>query len=158
MATKPPAPPVESPVPAAPDPWAKYHQHCEALRLMAQDYPQLAPVLDRLLPRLFPCKHGLGWRNLNWFGKVFAFTANQSLVVEPLWKGWRRGLPDISHEDLKAYARIKALRLRDVFKGHPAWGTLIVRGSARGTLRLAEPGYVPPGLSPTEAVEEESDE
>ncbi len=32
-----------------------------------------------------------------------------------------------------------AMRLRDEFKDHPAWGTMIVEGDMRGTRRLAEP-------------------
>lgn len=77
------------------------------------------------------------YRCLNWHGTVFSFTEPQSCVVKMLVEATAKGVPDIGDKALLRASGSESTQLRDVFKDHPAWGTLIVEGGTRGTHRLA---------------------
>lgn len=85
------------------------------------------------------CSHSPDFRSANWFGQDYSFSGPQAAAVRLLWQAWEDGAPDVGQETLLEAAGTNGSRLRDVFKDHPAWGSLIVTVS-RGTYRLAEPG------------------
>jgi hypothetical protein len=92
-----------------------------------------------------PIEFSRDFRSCRWGTKQFTFTAQQAACVRVLWESRQRGTFDVSQitvlgEAESAMADSPKPRLRDLFRSHPAWGTMIVKGSTRGTYRLAEPG------------------
>ena len=79
-------------------------------------------------------------------GFCMPLLSNKEHVSEILWQHWEQGTPDVSQDAiLEAVKSSRRDRLDHVFrvkrsKFHPAWGTMIVRGSTKGTFRLQEPG------------------
>jgi hypothetical protein len=96
-------------------------------------------------PSLQPAAHcGMGdaafsddYASAHWFGRGFSFTPIQRPVVKALVRNWLNGTPDVSVEYLLAQADSQARRLRDLFRGHDAFGSMIVRGDRRDTFRIA---------------------
>lgn len=107
-----------------------------------------APAAKALLPRLRrymldrtpPAAHSTDFRSVNWFGQSFSFTANQAPVVQLLYENWQAGTPDVGDETLLAAVDPEAppARIATLFRGHPAWGNMIVAGGSKGTRRLAD--------------------
>lgn len=100
--------------------------------------------------------HSPDFRSVRWFGELYSFTFNESVVVQVLWTAWEQGTPDVSHctlreaiEELEKSSLPQSrerigdrAKLKNVFRskgGKKAWGTLVVAGETRGTYRLAEP-------------------
>ena len=77
-------------------------------------------------------------------GTLYTFTGMQREVVAALFRAHEDGHEWVSQETLLELAESESLRLRDLFKGHPAWGVMIesaVRsGGPPGSYRLAMPG------------------
>jgi len=69
-------------------------------------------------------------------GKSYTFTSRQAQAVEILHK---EGNPELGQEYILEKLGDTSKRLRDTFKGHPAWGELIIAGSRKGTFRLNIP-------------------
>lgn len=107
-------------------------------RLASVHRPELLDVATETLRRFQPCSPGPGFACVRWFGQLFSFTPNQSRIVEILWSAQSGGTPEVRQERLLDNAGIESGRLVDVFKDHPAWNTMIVAGSTRGTYRIAE--------------------
>jgi hypothetical protein len=82
--------------------------------------------------------HSPDFRSVNWFGADYSFTPNQAAVVKVLWECYQAGTPDVGDSCLLEAVESNSERLDLVFRGHPAWGTMIVSGRTRGTRRLAE--------------------
>ncbi len=61
--------------------------------------------------------------------------------VRVLWEAWENGTPDVGQDAILEAAGSDGARLRDLFKNHPGWGTLIVATGAANarTYRLNEP-------------------
>lgn len=74
-------------------------------------------------------------------GVEYTFTATQRRIVADLWHDYQeRGL-GLSQDHLLTEANPDGGKsLKDLFKSHPAWGTLIVKGSARDVFRLNPEG------------------
>ena len=75
-----------------------------------------------------PCRHSEDFRDVVWFGQRQEplFTPAQAAVVRQLWRAWENGTPGVSQETLIEGAALECGRLRDVFRGHPCWGTMII--------------------------------
>jgi hypothetical protein len=117
----------------------------ELLALLAAERPELLDLpLAAIRKRLAPCRHGPGFASVLWHGTAYYFSPTQAAVVKQLWAAWRNGTPAVRQETLLLRASSDCQRLVDVFRDHPAWGSLIVPGPAKGTLRLAEPGAADP--------------
>lgn len=116
----------------------------ELLVCLATEQPELVADAANLLRRIQPCRHGPDFACVVWFGTTYQFTATQSHVIKPLWEAWQNGTPDVRHETLLLAAGSEASNLRDVFRDHPAWNTMIV-SKAKGTYRLT--GQIP-GCAP----------
>ncbi len=80
---------------------------------------------------------------MHWHGADYDFTAKQAMAVSEWWAAWENKTPFIRDEtvimEIGLNAKDKSRALFDLFKGHPAWGTMIVQGRPRGTHGLAEP-------------------
>lgn len=86
-----------------------------------------------------PARHSDDFRSVHWFGTDYSFTGQQAAAVEILWKEWEHGTPEIGGHTLAVKIDSDSKRPRDIFKGNPALGTMIVQGKTKGSYRLAEP-------------------
>lgn len=118
----------------------------ELLTGVTQRRPDLVPLAAKMASMLRPARHSPDFTSAVWFGASHAFTASQSAVVRLLWTAWSNGTPDIRHEYLLESVGSAQRRLIKLFGNHSAWGTMIQPGLIRGTCRLAEPDYRPPGF------------
>lgn len=94
------------------------------------------PVVTELNPRE-PTENeepraGDDYATVTWRGTVYTFTPKQRSVVAALWMAWKRGVPFVAQQTLLEVAESDNGRLRDLFKKHPAWGTVIVAGISYG--------------------------
>jgi hypothetical protein len=108
------------------------------LAYLASENPYLArelSVIDR----------STDFRSVRWYGDSYSLTPFEAIVVELLWKAMERGTPDVSQhtllEALRTVTGSKAQRLMDLFRRSDAWGTLIVKGTTKGTYRLNVPNH-----------------
>lgn len=96
-----------------------------------------------LTPNSETATHSEDFASVNWFGKIYSFTRPQAEIVGALWRAWKDGNPFLAQQTLLNIADSDGMRLRDCFKGHPAWGSLIRHGptcgGVMGTYRLVEP-------------------
>lgn len=86
--------------------------------------------------------HSIDFRSVNWYGTPYTFSANQAACVKIWWEHWRQQTPDVSDAAVLEAAEVNS-RLRALFQGHDAWGTMIVEGATKGTHRLAGPPRKP---------------
>jgi hypothetical protein len=84
-------------------------------------------------------KHSVDFRSVFWFGDEYSFTGNQAAAVKILWENWKNGTPDVSGEYIATEISSDSKRARDIFKEHPALGSMICQGQTKGTYRLTEP-------------------
>jgi hypothetical protein len=99
------------------------------------------PVAARPEPVAAPAgevRHSADYRTVHWRGEDYTFTAKQAAVVQALWEAWDEELPEVPMVTLLQRSGSSSERLRDVFRDHPAWGSMIVRGTQRDTCRLSE--------------------
>jgi hypothetical protein len=87
-----------------------------------------------------PARHSKDYRSVHWFGVDYYFTATQAACVKVLWEAWANETPDLGQATILEHPEVEAdsKRLVDLFKEHPAWGEMIVKGHTGGTYRLAE--------------------
>lgn len=83
--------------------------------------------------------HTPDYRSVRWRGQSFEFTESRARVVQVLHEAYKHGGHTLSHSMIKAQTGIATARLSELFKRHPAWGSLITQGKTRGTLRLDLP-------------------
>lgn len=83
--------------------------------------------------------HSTDFRSLKWRGRTYPFTAKQAPIVKLLYENWSQGTPDVGDETLLAAVDSEAPppRLNSLFRGNPAWNTVIVAGATKGTHRLS---------------------
>lgn len=77
------------------------------------------------------------YRSARWGNLSFRFSIKQSAVMEILHRNWLRRTPELSKQALLEAANSDGKDVRDLFRGHDAWNTLIVLGTSPGTRRLA---------------------
>ena len=82
--------------------------------------------------------HSIDFRSVLWFGEKYTFTANQAACVKVLWENWEQGTPQIGEQTILVAAGSVQDRLIGLFKhgNHPAWGSMIRKGSNKGTFFL----------------------
>lgn len=78
---------------------------------------------------------------VSWYGTLYTFTARQRSVVACLFQARREGYHVLTQAFLLQRADSDGRTLRDLFKGNPAWGKMIVQarryGGPVGCYRLA---------------------
>jgi hypothetical protein len=92
-------------------------------------------------PTLLSARHSLDFRSVHWFGANFTFSPTQAACMKVLWQAWENGTPELGQATILEHPEVEAesKRLVDVFKGHPAWGTILTKGTTNGTFRLIKP-------------------
>jgi hypothetical protein len=70
--------------------------------------------------------HDRDFKWVDWFGVIFEFVGAQCGVVAHLWKASEDGIGGVSQLVLLDGADCEKSRLRDLFRAHPAWETMIV--------------------------------
>ena len=95
-------------------------------------------IIRHPLPRvaLAARHHSVDFRSVVWDGIPYALTGTQAAIVAILWAEWQAGTPEVSQAALLEGVGSLTARVRELFRGSPAWGTLIVSGSRKGTLKL----------------------
>lgn len=83
-----------------------------------------------------PFRHSPDFRGVHWYGTEYTFTPTQAAVVRILWEAFEKGTPEVGGVSLLDSAGSSCERLRDVFRKHPAWDTMIVKGTRRGSYCL----------------------
>jgi hypothetical protein len=86
--------------------------------------------------------HGQDFAAVNWNGTVYSFTPKQRIIVAALWRAREEGYGWLSQEALLEVAESDCGKVRDLFRHHPAWGTMIVSaihyGGPLGSYKLAD--------------------
>jgi hypothetical protein len=72
---------------------------------------------------------------------VFDFTPAQRSVVQALWEDWEQDGLGLSGAYLTDRTGTEPKEFRNVFKGHPAWKTLIITAGRSDMYRLALPPF-----------------
>jgi hypothetical protein len=99
---------------------------------------RLLALARELLHLAAAARHGPDFASCWWFGAYYTFTASQARAVAVLWAAWENGTPDVRQETLLESAGSESSRLDNLFRRHPAWGTMIVPGPQKGLFRLNE--------------------
>ena len=105
----------------------------------AVETPSTIVILDDVAPDPARISYGVDYRNVNWYGKVYGFSALQAACVKVMIEHAKHGLPDVGEQTILETADSSQKRLAGVFDNgkHPAWGTMILSGSPKGTFRIA---------------------
>lgn len=74
-------------------------------------------------------RHSPDFASVLWFGEQFTFTPNQAACVKVLWEAWENKTPILGAAAILEAADASQRRLDLVFRGHQAWGTMIVSPS-----------------------------
>ena len=83
-------------------------------------------------------RHSKDYTSVHWDGIDHTFTPLQADCVRVLWEAMDNRTPIMRGASVLAETTTDQRRLRDVFKGHVAWGTMIVPlDEPKGTVRLA---------------------
>ena len=83
--------------------------------------------------------HSIDFHSVDWFGRLYEFSASQAACVAVLWQAWENKTPFLGSHTIVERSGVQTKRLDLVFRGHPAWGVMIVPGRCRGNYRLADP-------------------
>jgi hypothetical protein len=98
--------------------------------------PLAVPSVPVLLPRTngprpdddSPPWHSDDFRQVRWpLVGEFNFTYKQAAVIRELWRAAESGRKQATEAELLRAAESDGSRVRDLFRHHPAWGTLVVR-------------------------------
>lgn len=99
--------------------------------LVDAHYPHLRDAtLSQVLARLAPARHSPDFRSVRWFGKTYAFTPAQSVIVRVLWAAWEHGTPKVGAATLLESADMVSDRVADLFKRSDAWGKMVCSDGA----------------------------
>jgi len=92
----------------------------------------------------FEESHSKDFCSVNWGGTLYTFNQSQAACFKVLFEAWEQGTPVLFSRYVTTEADVSSpvaeSRLSDVFKGHPAWGTIIVpQQEPRGSVLLKIP-------------------
>lgn len=115
---------------------------CEAAVLTVvskAESPKLTEKPGEQQPEAEPARHSIDFRFVHWYGRDHTFSAKQASCIRVLWEARENQTPEVGDGTIleKAGAGDRQ-RLRDVFKNHLAWGTMIRQGSHQDTHKLSE--------------------
>ncbi len=111
----------------------------KVIEQLHQPNVELDTIARNLISRC--ARHSPDYRSVLWYGTDYTFAPNQAACVKILWDAFLNRTPEVSGEYLITEADIQnsTQRIDIVFRGNPAWGTMIVKGSRKGTYRLKAP-------------------
>jgi hypothetical protein len=120
-----------------------FADHLDAVVTALTEFRPAPPPADSTAtpPGLDPTRfrRGPDYADCTWNGKRHTFAPAQRACVKVLWEAFVNGTPEVGQSYVLAEAGYDSTRLQDVFKGNDAWKTMIVKGLAKDTFRLAEP-------------------
>lgn len=90
-------------------------------------------------------RHSLDFRSVHWYGLDLSNNPQQAAAFAILWDAAANGTHDVGGDAVCVQIGADGRRLDHIFRGHPAWGTVVIKGASRGSFRLAPP---PPGCDP----------
>ena len=105
--------------------------------------PTCSPATLEPSPQVEEFRHSPDYATVIWKGQAFYFNRHQAACVRLLHEGWMNGT-ELLGGDYLLGALGSASRMSDLFKRHPAWGSLIVPGERRATYRLKLSPKLPP--------------
>jgi hypothetical protein len=115
----------------------------EFAKLADRGPPQAGTDLDTqsVGEKRSPARHSSDFRWVNWYGTDYMFTKTQAACIGVLWAAWKNDTPELDQQTVLTAPEVDAesKRLVDLFKGHPAWGRMIVKGATQGAYRLRPP-------------------
>ncbi len=82
--------------------------------------------------------HSSCFTSVIWNGQSFELTRHQAVCVKLYWQAYENGTPSLRDEHVLEEAQVSQNHIRHVFRGSPAWNTMIVQGETKGTHRLAD--------------------
>lgn len=92
------------------------------------------------LASISPARHSIDFASVDWFGTPYGFSSIQRHIVQMLWEAWENATPDVGQDTLLSAVGSDSSRMAHIFKGHPAFGVMIVPSpGVRGAYRLQEP-------------------
>ena len=104
---------------------------------MAQTAPQPdPPPISEPSPEPQEFEHSVDYRRVDWQGKKFRFSLMQSRVVRLLHEEFKEGRDELGAAVLLDGSDSTGEYVRDIFRRHCAWGTLIIKGEGKGTHKL----------------------
>ena len=104
---------------------------------MAQTAPQPdPPPISEPSPEPQEFEHSVDYRRVDWQGKKFRFSPMQSRVVRLLHEEFKEGRDELGAAVLLDGSDSTGEYVRDIFRRHCAWGTLIIKGEGKGTHKL----------------------
>ena len=77
------------------------------------------------------------YRRVDWRGKKFHFSPMQSHVVRLLHEEFQTGRGELGDAWVLERVGSQGKYLRDLFRRHGAWGTLVIEGENKGTHKLS---------------------
>jgi hypothetical protein len=98
--------------------------------------PKDRPAIQRKTVCRQEFDHSDDYGMVTFRGRRYSLTPRQAAIVEILHRSFEAAFPDVSHRKLMNSLETEASRTRDSFKRSELWGTLIVQGKRKGTLRL----------------------
>jgi hypothetical protein len=116
---------------------ASFQDRVRVARAMQEAAKDLVPAVGR--PPSPRATHSADFRSIDWFGRHYSFTPGQAACMKIMWNAWEQGAPEMAQQRILGDAGLDSERLVDLFKGRPAWGTMIVPGATKGAFRLQEP-------------------
>jgi len=120
-----------------------YRAHYAELFNLSREYVEISTLASEQVDderRGDAATHGLDFRDVKWHETKYVFSPKQAACVRILWEAWERGNPWVADGTVLQKAGVgDRQRLRDVFKNHPAWGTMIVQGPQQDLHGLQEP-------------------
>lgn len=94
--------------------------------VLMHDYPEyLHPRILKAVDRLCPARHSPDYRSVRWFGRDYAFTPAQAVIIRQLWLAWENGTPIMGAAALLETADMISDRISNLFKVHAAWGEMV---------------------------------
>ena len=103
----------------------------------AEDAPAAPPSKSEFSPEPQEFVPSPDYRRVDWRGKKFHFSPMQSHVVRLLHKEFQRGRGELGDAWVLEGVGSHGKYLRDIFRRHGAWGTLIIEGENKGTHKLS---------------------
>jgi len=94
--------------------------------------------LEEHQEQLGSIRYSKDFRCVQWHGQTHYFTSTQARIVGMLIEDYLKGTPDLGIETLLEAIDAQSSRLVDLFRGHRAWGTMIVDGATKGSKRIAD--------------------
>lgn len=80
---------------------------------------------------------GPDFRSVRNKGVLYSLRPSQASCVQILYEAYLKETPEVSGDYILEKIGYNSKRLSDLFKKHPAWGTLIIPGRTKGTYQLS---------------------